>query len=287
MKKKIFLALAVMLVAVMVFAGCSSDSEQGSTTSDDQQLANPWTESDEQGVADATGFDMVAPEGATEVAYSYMSEGSMAQMTYELDGAKWVYRIQSGERMADISGMEYGWTDVTDGGVVGCAATYYSNGDGSDIVRVIDWFDSLTCVNYSLSATGKDFSSEEMFAYAQSVYVDLQGDASGDDDTAEALSYFIGEHKRSEDESTLTIAENDDGTFDVNLSITRLCSLEDGIGTYEDQKITFTVKDPDGNDMTGVIYRDSDNNLTVQITDSTWSLLPTDEVFEGFENTAK
>lgn len=283
MKKKMITALAMILVVAMMLVGCSSGSEQSGT--DDSTLANPWTESDEQGVADATGFDVTAPEGATDVAYSYMSEGSMAQLTYALDDASWVYRMQTAEAMADISGMEYEWAEQTDCDVLGCAATYYSNGEGDEIVRVIDWFDALTGVNYSLSATGKELSCEEMQTYAKTVYVALQGETDGETETEteDVLNtYFIGEHKRSSDDSVLTISANEDGTYAVNLNVTRLCNLENGVGTYDDGCITFTVQDPEENEMSGVVYRDSDNTLVVKIIESTWSLLPADEILDGF-----
>ena len=112
------------------------------------------------------------------------------------------------------------------------------------------------------------------------------GSASNQGDHAdrerEVSEYFLGEHRRSSDESVLTISENEDGTFNVDLSITRLCYLENGVGTFEDHKMTFTVTDPNENEMSGVIYRGSDDSLTVQITDSTWELLPTGEILDGF-----
>ncbi len=122
-------------------------------------------------------------------------------------------------------------------------------------------------------------------AYAENLYVPLQGDATDDpekDRENELNEYFLGEHKRSEDGSTLDIEDNGDGTFDIDINIVRLCSLEDGVGTFTEHKMTFDVTDPNGNPMSGVIYRDNDNSLTVKITDSTWDYLPNDEVLEGF-----
>lgn len=289
-KKTIILALSLTVISAMLLAGCSSKPDQGSSTDDQkQEIANPWTDSDEQGVAEATGFDMAAPNGSTDISYSYMTEGAMAQMTYALDGANWTYRIQAADELTDISGMAYEWTGETEGSVAGREAAYctYTASDNktTDTVRLVNWYDAVTGVTYSLSAAGKDLSDAEMQAYAENLYVPLQGDATDDSDAdseSELNDYFLGEHKRSYDESVLTISENEDGTFGINLTITRLCNLENGIGTFADHKMTFVVQDPSENEMSGVIYCDSDNSLIVQITDSTWELLPTGETLDGF-----
>ncbi len=294
MKKKLISVLTAVTLLVMLLAGCGSSAGQetpstAAPTEQTTELANPWTESDEQGVAAATGFDMVAPDGAADVSYSYMADGAMAQMTYKLDGARWIYRIQMTDVLTDISGMEYEWLEETDCSVAGREAVYYGytavDRNAAASVQLVNWYDIVTGVTYSLSASGKELGNTEMLAYAESLYAPLQGDATDDSDADRANElndYFLGEHKRSSDESVLTISENEDGTFDVNLSITRLCVLENGVGTFEDHKMTFEVEDPSGNKMSGVIYRDSDNSLTVKITDSTWELLPNDEVLDGF-----
>ncbi len=287
MKKKIVLLLSLSLSAAMMLSGCGSNADQGDSI--EEEIANPWTTSDEQGVAEATGFDMIAPEGATDVSYSYMADDATAQMSYKLDDANWNYRIQTADELTDISGMEYQWLDKTECTVAGLEALYcgynLTTSDSTEIVHVLNWYDALTGVTYSLSATDKEMSQEEMLAYAESLYVPLQGEATADSDAdreRELNDYFLGEHTRSYDESVLSISANEDGTFNINLSITRLCTLENGVGTFADHKMTFTVTDPSENEMSGVIYLDSDNSLIVEITDSTWSLLPSGEILDGF-----
>lgn len=265
-----------------------SRKEESISISELEEIANPWTESDRQGVLEATGFDMAAPDGATDVSYSYMAEGAMAQMSYELDGNSWLYRMQQTDALTDISGMYSGWTSEEEGTVSGMIANYrrYAvDAEDQNDVQLVIWFDPLTAVSYSLCASGKDLDGMDIQAYAESIYVSLQGEATDDfsaDRESELNDYFLGEHKRSSDESVLTISENEDGTFDIDLSVTKLCSLENGIGTFEDHKMTFVVQDPSENELSGVIYRDSDNSLVVKITNSTWELLTTDEVLDGF-----
>lgn len=111
------------------------------------------------------------------------------------------------------------------------------------------------------------------------------GDSTDDpakDRENELNNFFLGEHVRSSDESSLTITDRGDGTFDIAINITRLCSMENGTGTFDDHKMYFTIEDPNGEEMSGMIYLDGDTNLAVKITDSTWELLPTDEVLDGF-----
>ena len=295
MKKKIILALLVVAMSIMAMAGCSSTANQGNTDngSDDDsektELANPWTETDKQGVIDATGFEMTAPNGATEVSYSYMNDDGLAQMTYVLDNVKWTYRMQSANELTDISGMTYKWTTEEKGNVADKEAVFYTysapdSGEEDDI-QVVNWYDAVPGVTYSLSASAKDLDAVDIQACAENLYTPLQKDATGDtevDSENELEDHFIGEHKRSDDESTITISDNNDGTFKIDIRITKLCLLENGVGTFSDHKMTFEVEDPNGEKLTGVIYRDSDDSLTLKITDSTWTYLQNDEAFEGF-----
>lgn len=301
MKKKIVLALTLMAISAAMMSGCGSaskgensgaGSQQESTeTSEKTDMANPWTESDKQGVAEATGFEMTAPDGGEEVSYSYMSEGKMAQMRYTLDDATWNYRMQSTDELTDISGLYYDWTLAESGTVSGREAMYYTYTDGDlnktefDDVQMVNWYDAVTGVSYSLSATRADLNGMDIQVYAENLYAPLQGEATDDpekDRENELQEYFLGEHIRKDDESSLTISDNNDGTFRVDISIIRLCNMENGVGTFEDHKMNFVIDDPSGEKLSGVIYRDSDNSLTVKITDSTWTYLPNDELIEGF-----
>lgn len=272
-----------LLALEQILDSLSFENQTGSA------IANPWVESDMQGVAEATGFEMTAPEGATDVTYSYMQESGLAQMRYVLDETEWVYRIQTTDELTDISGMAYEWTLEEEGAVSGRSAVYYNycapDGGTENDVQVVNWYDAVTGVTYSLSAVSADLDGMDIQAYAEKLYVPLQGEATGDaeaDSESELKDYFIGEHKRSYDSSILVLADNNDGTFAVTINVIGLCNLENGVGTFEDHKMSFEIDDPNGNKMSGVIYRDSDNTLTVKITDSTWTYLKNGDVLEGF-----
>lgn len=270
--------------------GKSEDAAQGESADQEEttEIANPWTEADAEGVAEATGFSMIPPDGAENVVYSYMEEGKLAQMSYDLDDAVWVYRMQMADALTDISGIYMDWTG-DEGTVSGLEAMYYGkcdlNDQTVDDVQLVNWYDAVSGVTYSLSATGPSLDGMDIQVYAENLYVPLQGDATDDpeaDREKELKDYFLGKRERSYDGSTLTITDNADGTFRVDLDLFRLCSLENGTGTFAEHKMTFTAMDPSGNDISAVIYRDSDNSLVVRITDSTWDYLPNDDVIDGF-----
>ena len=316
MKKKIVMAALLAAMTMSTLTGCgqnadettqteatdsaedsadssdsadSTDSSDSAEDSDSTQAANPWTESDREGVATATGFDLEAPDGATDVAYSYMEEDGLAQMSYTEDDIEWTYRMQFADELTDISGIEMDWMDVSDGTVSDRTAKYYSyctlNDDSVEDVQMVNWYDIVPGVTYSLSATATDLNGLDIQVYAENLFDPLQGEATDDpegDRENELNNYFLGEHTKSYDGSTLTITDNGDDTFKVDISIVGLCNLENGTGTFDDHKMYFEISDPNENPMSGVIYLDSDNSLCVKITDSTWDLLPNDEVIDGF-----
>lgn len=199
MKKKIIFTLAAVAASASLVAGCGKSASQETTESQketteealveveetsegDAQIANPWTSSDKDGVLEATGFEMTAPEGAKDVLYSYMEDGKLAQMDYELDDMIFVYRMQMADEFTDISGMEYEWDSEEDGNVSGRDAKYYVHvgSDTEDGVQTVNWYDAVPGVMYSLSAMGSDLDGMDIQAYAESIFVPLQGEVDGD-----------------------------------------------------------------------------------------------------------
>ena len=130
-------------------------------------LGNPWVEADEETVNATAGLSIHAPEGATDVVYSYMKVNDreyMAQVTYQLDGVDWVYRIQPALELTDISGMYYPWIVEEDGTIKNRPAKFMAYSDAKEgattiddvfYVQVVNWYDVVPGVTYSLSASGK------------------------------------------------------------------------------------------------------------------------------------
>lgn len=293
MKKKMLIAMLMLNFTAASLTGCGTSEEQGTVTeeeitedtteetaeasetteedgTEETQIANPWTDSDQQGILEATGLDMEAPEGASNVAYSYLEEDGMAQMTYVLDDADWTYRIQPATELTDISGIFVDWDYEGDATVSGLAAKDYSYGDmntdNSDHYQMIQWYDAVTGFTYSLSAySPHDLNGMDIQVYAEAIYQPLQGDATDDaaaDRENELNEYFLGDFTSDYDGSTLSITANSDNTFTVKMSLFRAMDVEDTEATFDNHKIFFKSADSDAE---GMIYRDSDNSLTVMV----------------------
>lgn len=141
-------------------------------------MANPWVDSDKEGVLEATGFDLAAPDNAVNVIYSYMPSTGMAQMNYNMENAMWVYRVQITDALEDISGIYCEWNYTGETKVDGMDAMEYSyasepQGDYLDdmsYMRVINWYDSVNKVTHSLSVIGTDLNGMDIAVYAENLF---------------------------------------------------------------------------------------------------------------------
>lgn len=193
MKNKI--AILMIVAMVLMLAGCVFQDKKVEITevhdtegvvADDKEdgaqewagLPNPWVDSDKAGVLEATGFDMAAPEGADNVAYSYMPSEGMAQMNYTADNAMWVYRIKPADALEDISGINCEWDYIGENKVAGMDAIEYSyasepQGDlieNMECTRVINWYDAKNKVTYSLAVIGTDLNGLNTPVYAENLF---------------------------------------------------------------------------------------------------------------------
>ena len=140
-------------------------------------IPNPIHEVDQQGLLDATGISLVAPEGAENVRYSYIeltNDHPIAQMNFTLDGAEAYLRVQPTAELApiDISGLYYDWTEQQEVPVGYCTGTAYTNGEAG----YVSWLDVVPGLAYNLGMT-KGASIEKLTELAGLVFVPVQGDA--------------------------------------------------------------------------------------------------------------
>lgn len=175
---------AILIITLaLALSGCNAgkkdDVANAEVNNADVNIAvvNPWTESDEDGVREATGYSIKAPEDATEVCYSYCADDKMAQVTYVKDGTDWTYRIKATSALEDISGMYYDWIASDEGTVSGKKAVYLAYSDAEEdseyidnmyCVQVVNWYDAG--LTYSLSACGYDLNGMDIQVYAEQIY---------------------------------------------------------------------------------------------------------------------
>ena len=89
---------------------------------------------------------------------------------------------------------------------------------------------------------------------------------------------FVGSFVDENGDTGLEITRREDGTYDVKINIVRLTSLDDGVGTMENDKLRFTATDANGNPISGEI-EDLGLEKKVTFTDSTWGLLENGSTF--------
>lgn len=172
--------ILTVLLSIAALSACGAKESNTSNTADNGEatvgIANPWTESDREGVLEATGFDLVAPDGAEDVVYSYMQEESLAQVSYTLDGNEWTYRVRPTDALEDLSGMCYEWDIEEDGTVGNMEAKLYAYSDATEdtefiddvfAVHVINWYDNEEKATHSLSVSGKNVNGLDIEVIAE------------------------------------------------------------------------------------------------------------------------
>lgn len=97
------------------------------------------------------------------------------------------------------------------------------------------------------------------------------------DDMTETESEFAGEYRDQNGDSGLIIEKKDDG-YHIEIGITRLTYIDDGVGTLDGDKIKFTATDASGSPIEGEIEK-TDTGADVVFTNSTWEYIENGERF--------
>ncbi len=169
--KKSKIIITAFFTSVMLTA--CADSAPGKV-----EIANPWIETDSKGVLEATGFDVTAPEDATDVVYSYMESTGTAQVKYVQNGHDWNYRVQATDGLSDISGMYYEWVVQEPCSINGFEGMSLAYSDATEDTQYIDdvfaahvvyWYDSEEGATHSLSVAGKDIDGLDIEVVAENL----------------------------------------------------------------------------------------------------------------------
>ncbi|MBQ1609267.1 MAG: hypothetical protein II092_10455 [Lachnospiraceae bacterium] len=155
-------------------------TEEPEAEESDTGLANPWTESDREGVLAATGFDLNVPDDAENVVYSYMEADKLAQVSYVMNDHDWTYRVQPTDGLQDISGMYYEWVAEEDTNVANHEAeikAYVENNGNPDnlddmfSVQVLNWYDATEGATHSVSISGRAVDGLDLSVYAEDMWM--------------------------------------------------------------------------------------------------------------------
>ena len=191
MKKRLFLILCIAALALSL-AACSSPApapvetsapavaETPAPTAEPVALPNPIHETDAEGLVQATGIPLPAPEGAEDVRYCWieLTDGApIAQMEFTLDGARAFLRAQptAGFEPEDISGLYFDWSKASAAEVSYCKAALYTNGEAGYIA----WVDAVPGLLYNLGMS-QGASADTLITLANAAFVPVQGDADGE-----------------------------------------------------------------------------------------------------------
>ena len=180
-----------IVLAVLMMAGClaSCSSSQGQKTGG-QQIPNPMEASSAQGIIDATGIALPAPEGATDVQYFvYKTEKPIAEMRFTLDGKKAFLRAQmtnltdlsidmekaksdqASYADINISGLNYKWEAIGTQIVKDRAAICFVSGK----TGFVTWIDAVPGILYNLGMED-GATYETLVQMADASFVPVQGD---------------------------------------------------------------------------------------------------------------
>lgn len=88
----------------------------------------------------------------------------------------------------------------------------------------------------------------------------------------------IGEYADRNDGSTLEISKSDNGRMKIEIGLTRLTMIDDGVGVLSDKGLTFSATDAAGNPIYGLITIEG-NTAKLTFTESTWEYLPAGATF--------
>lgn len=142
--------LTVLLLGIILAFGLCAcgDSDDDDAAEESAGISNPVHECDAQGVLDATGIPLVAPEGATDVEYAYIDgvkdQDPIAQVEFELDDEDYCFRARS-TAVTDI----FASTDDQDGALAQDLAAALKD-QANEAVNLTGMFEEWECTASTL-----------------------------------------------------------------------------------------------------------------------------------------
>lgn len=166
--------MAILMAALMTLTLAGAAFAEGGMIG----MANPWTETTEEGFIGIMGLELAIPEGAENVAFRVLEAEQLGEMTFTLDGMDYVARVKPAVEFEDISGLYYAFENpIEDEAVAGLQTWEGRATDGEETIDLALWFDVVPGIMYSLSTSGADLDGFDIIGVALQVYQPMQGDA--------------------------------------------------------------------------------------------------------------
>lgn len=240
-------------------------------------IGNPYIETTKEEMQKETGLVIDAPYGVEDGKYFIVNDGEnkSAQVIFNVGEHELTYRAEFTDLAEgyDTTGLFYTWDEEKEVEVGHCKATIMI----CDEAKGIYWLDAEPGINYSLSCVS-DIDEGQFTGLANLCYASTNGDE--EDDIPFASVDYEGEYE-NENGDTVSMVRNENGMYTISISIVKLCQL-DGEANDVDSGAEFLVKDPNGNDMTGVFHTNEDETYSFIITGSEWEYINNQDEYIGF-----
>ena len=154
----------------------SEANESGFVGYPDVAIANPWTDTTAEGLAEVSGVTFGVPEDAKDVVYRWLESEGLAEMQFTMfDVDEFCARAQAATleegQLMNISGMYFDFDNEEEVTIGGCPGTLGIAQTGTeDWVELCMWYDAKAGMAYSLSVSTTDPDGLDLTAVAQMVY---------------------------------------------------------------------------------------------------------------------
>ena len=140
-------------------------------------LANPWVDTDAEGIMQTIGVEFGVPEGAEVLAYRMLPDAQLAEMQFVWNDMTYCARIQPTTEFTDISGLYFDWQSEESFDMRGCECREMRVQDGDETVDLCLWYDVVPGLMYSVfTSSGSDLDGFDLLAAVEQLYVPAQGD---------------------------------------------------------------------------------------------------------------
>ncbi|MBQ9562001.1 MAG: hypothetical protein IJU99_00965 [Lachnospiraceae bacterium] len=278
--RRTYVVVFCMMLA-LVFSACTSkkpetpETTTGRTESTTEKASEKAPETTETTTETTTEESTTAEAKPQDVLnfvgeYSDLADQPALEIDKTADG-KYVVQLS----IEGLASLDDGAGELTKDGLAFVA----TDPAGNPIHALVTLEDTKALVTFTESSWNL-IQSGSVFEYVKTS--DTPHMWSPVDDTDDAA--WIGEYVDEEKTPSLEIRKRDDGKYDVQISITGLCVLDDGLGELNGEEMAFAATDPAENTIKGTIVL-TDQGAKVTFTESEWTYLENGTSFE-YEKTS-